>query len=307
MSTNDPHWEYVQPAPNTIEALRRVFAGAGSAADATIAELIEEERRGRVSFDGLCEARYRDRVVAAVFPQPLPGKAGLLWVSPIRTSIAEEALCRLVRMSLDFFASRQVRLTYALFEDEQPEVETILASCGFQFLATLFYLGCERGEFPTAEPALPLQFEAYSPEAHARLARMVEETYSETLDCPDLKDVRPIEDILEGYRGIGSFSPRRWFLARRGSDDVGCLLLAKHDSQDALELVYMGIAPQFRGKGWGRHVARYAQWIANTSEVSRLLLAVDSVNEPALAMYAAVGFERWDRRRVLCKVLRSNG
>lgn len=302
MPNTNRAWEFLQPAPDVTRTLKKIFEGQGPAADATIDDLLEQARRGAVSFDGLCEARYRDQTVAAVFPQPLPGRTGLLWISAGGASAAEDGLSKLLRMAIDFFASRQVRLAYALFSDVDPELELILDRCGFHFLATLFYLGCDRDEFPDTAPDVPLQFEAYSAANHDRFARVVEETYSETLDCAELRDVRSIEEVLQGYRGIGTSSSDHWFLVRHDDADVGCLLLAKHDFQDAFELVYMGIVPRFRGRGWGRHVARYAQWVAGLTGVSRVLLAVDSVNDPAVAMYAAVGFERWDKRRVLCKV-----
>ena len=307
MIQRDGNWEFHQPALETRPALKKVFAELDSAAESYIEELMDEAQRGRLSFDGLCEARYRGATAVAVFPQPLPGKAGILWVWRPASGYADVAVSRLVGMALDFFLARRARLVYALFPDVRPELESILSNHDFRFLAELHYLGCPSEEFPREEPDLGLEFEPISPSNWDRFARVVEETYLETLDCADLKDVRSIGDVLDGYQGIGSYSPERWFLVRHGGVDAGCLLLAKHCAQDALELVYMGILPKYRGRGFGRLVARYAQWVAGVSGVSRILLAVDSVNEPAVAMYASVGFRRWDRRRVLCKVFQSKG
>lgn len=296
------NWEFQQPVPDVEPALMKVFEEMGPGAEAFARELVEEAGQGKFSFEGLCEARYRGQIAAAVFPQTLPGKAGILWLSRLVPPQAADSFLRLIGMSLDFFVAHRVRLAYTLFPEVRPELESVLARHDFRFLAELFYLGCPAEEFPADEPELPLQFESFSSAGHERLARVVEGTYRETLDCADLKDVRSTEDVIEGYRGIGEFSPDRWFVVRQGEADVGCLLLGKHVAQDALELVYMGILPEYRGKGLGRLVARYAQWVAGISGVSRILLAVDSVNEPAVEMYASVGFQRWDQRRVLCKV-----
>ena len=42
---------------------------------------------------------------------------------------------------------------------------------------------------------------------------------------------------------------------------------------------------------------------ARQAERKRLVLAVDAANEPALRMYAAAGFQAWDRRSVFVRVL----
>ncbi|HVT27697.1 MAG TPA: GNAT family N-acetyltransferase, partial [Lacipirellulaceae bacterium] len=64
------------------------------------------------------------------------------------------------------------------------------------------------------------------------------------------------------------------------------------------ELMYMGLAPEVRGRGWGRHVARYAQWLARGANVERIVVAVDASNRPAVAMYQHTGFETWEQRAV---------
>ena len=180
--------------------------------------------------------------------------------------------------------------------------EELLAAGGFHRLSELLYLVCLNSEFPTAPLPTALEFEGYNPANHRRLAAIVEATYQQTLDCPQLNGVRRIEDVLAGYRGCGIFDESRWLIVRHGGSDVGCLLLSDYPDYDNWELVYMGVAPWVRGKRWGIEIVRYAQWRARQAGRVRLVLAVDAANRPAIAMYATAGFQAWDRRVVWLKV-----
>jgi GNAT superfamily N-acetyltransferase len=116
-----------------------------------------------------------------------------------------------------------------------------------------------------------------------------------------------MEDVLAGYQATGCFAPERWLIVRSGGQDVGCLLLADHPRDGNWELVYMGLVPLSRGRGWGREIVRYAQWLTAQAKRPRLVVAVDDANHPALQVYAVKGFRAWDRRRVYVKVLGSAG
>jgi ribosomal protein S18 acetylase RimI-like enzyme len=118
-----------------------------------------------------------------------------------------------------------------------------------------------------------------------------------------LNGVRSIADVLDGYRAYGVFNPKLWLIARHADSDVGCLILADHPRHGNLELVYMGVVPECRGRGWGGTLARQAQWMARTLGRPRLVLAVDAANQPAIAAYVAAGFQAWDRRRAMVRFL----
>ena len=92
--------------------------------------------------------------------------------------------------------------------------------------------------------------------------RLVERTYEGTLDCTALNGVRDIDDVINGYQATGVFRPENWLFVRSGGQDVGVLLLADHPQARHWELMYMGLVPEVRGRGWGRQIARYAQWLA---------------------------------------------
>ena len=191
----------------------------------------------------------------------------------------------------------------ALLTPDLPREAEPLLAVGFRHVSDLLYLGSMAEEFPREKPCTALEFDPYSPALHDRLARLVEATYVDTLDCPAVNGVREIDDVLLGYRATGEFESRHWLIVRHGSLDIGCLIVANHPGQDTCELIYMGVLPEARGRGWGILMVRYAQWLASQSGQSRLVLAVDAANEPALRMYAFTGFRAWDKRSVFVKVL----
>jgi mycothiol synthase len=144
-----------------------------------------------------------------------------------------------------------------------------------------------------------LEFEPIDPErVEDRHRDVIAATYEGSLDCPALDETRAIDDEIASYHGGGEFSDRRWFLVRHDGNDVGCLLLAAPADQRYWEIVYLGLVPSARGRGWGVQLVRRAQSVAAAAGARGLVLGVDARNTPALDMYGRTGFVRWERRLV---------
>ncbi len=266
-------------------------------------ETLETFERGETSHVGLLEARRGDLLCGAVWSQLQPGRLANLW--PPQLSVSEPLAAGLARRLIDAAtetaASGGARLAQALLETDTGNLADAFRESGFQHLSDLLYLVSPSQAFPTAEPAANLEFEPYSAADHDRLARIVEQTYFATRDCPQLNGVRPIGEVLASYRAMGRFDPARWMFVRHASRDVGCLLLTEHPEK-VWELVYMGIVPGERGHGWGLEITRHGQWLARQAGAARLVLAVDAANAPAIRLYAAAGLAAWDRRSVWMRV-----
>jgi ribosomal protein S18 acetylase RimI-like enzyme len=168
----------------------------------------------------------------------------------------------------------------------------------------LDYLACSSVALPESPTTGSLEFEAYRADQQTRLARVVESTYSDTMDCPELNGLRDTRDVLDGYRHANQFRPDCWWFVLHRKEDIGCLLLAEHAEHNQIELVYMGLVPWVRGHGWGRILVRHAQWMCRQLGRARVVLAVDSRNEPALEIYSSAGFLICDQRQLLIKTLR---
>jgi mycothiol synthase len=256
---------------------------------------------GQQAGDIFLGAYRGGRLVGAGLAQVQPGRALHVWLP--RTAIDEppETALHILQILLDSCRNFQVVLAQILMASPSPSEEELIRRGHFEYLADLLYLVCPEQNYPERRPISPLQFEPYDPADSARFANLVESTYQDTKDSPRLNGVRQIEDVLEGYRAVGTFDPRCWFFVKENGVDIGCLLLAEHAAYKNLELIYMGVIPSARGRGWGVHIAQFAQWQASNAGCARLVLAVDEANQPGLRMYAAAGFQIWDRRRVFVK------
>ncbi|MDA7977964.1 MAG: GNAT family N-acetyltransferase [Pirellulales bacterium] len=197
----------------------------------------------------------------------------------------------------------------SLLDPKDDWNQTLFHTAGFSHLADLAYLGAEPTEFPEARPQSRLGFRSHSETMlDAQLSQMtviLERTYAGTQDCPAMSDLQPAKNAIESYQSIGKFDPQNWFLIDVQGQAAGCLILAEQTDGaiPVLELVYMGIVPEVRGRGFGVEIVRFAQWVAREKCAERLVLAVDTNNQPALAMYAECGFGLWGQRRAMIKKL----
>ena len=141
---------------------------------------------------------------------------------------------------------------------------------------------------------------ALQPEQSQPFVRIVEATYWQTPRLPGTERRGDVEDVLAGYRASGVFDAGRWLLVRHEGVDVGCLLLSDFPEHGNLELCYMGVR-RARERLGGPHRAVCAMACPLAGR-SRLVLAVDATNGPALKQYAAAGFQAWVQRTAYVKV-----
>jgi ribosomal protein S18 acetylase RimI-like enzyme len=196
-----------------------------------------------------------------------------------------------------------IELTQTLLPSRGAPAAPVLKATGFSHLADLLYMACEADRFPSQPPDFPeLQFVRYNASRRSRLMKIIARTYEQTLDCVPLNGIRTVDNVITGYQNTGVFRPENWLLVRARNRDAGVLLLAAHPKAEHWELVYMGLAPEARGHGWGSRITRHAQWMARCAGVRRIVVAVDAANTPALRMYRSTGFEVWDRRTVYVRI-----
>ncbi len=237
-------------------------------------------------------------IMAAVICLDSPGRSALVFVpsmqiNPHHRDVVVELLDRLLRAG----RQRGVRLFHVLAPLDSPADDHLLAVAGFDRLAELVYL-----ERPSTLPvrATPdpagLTWTCYDRTTHRLFAEVIQSTYEGSLDCPQLFGHRDIEDIIAGHKDAGEFDPQRWFVLRDCGRPVGCLLLARVRHRSALELVYMGLAPQARGRGLGKAMLRRALQVTLQANLAYLTLAVDAANTPACALYRRFDFAETMRR-----------
>jgi GNAT superfamily N-acetyltransferase len=265
-------------------------------------------RRAGYEVDGqLWLAREQDTLLGAVWIA-LEGPDGATLAEPrIAATAPPSTAARLLAAALASLEGRGVRWVQALVEPESEEPLKPFHDSGFRRVCDLVYLASEPRSFPMEPPRSPLEYHPCPLDVHPRLAAIVERTYRESLDCPAIDGARNVRDVLAGYRSLGAFDPARWLIVRAEGHDVGCLLLADHGVAEPWEIQYMGLAPEWRGNGWGLAMVRHAQWLARGAGCARLMLAVDANNGPALRIYDATGWIAWKQRLVLLKTLGDQG
>lgn len=297
--------------PQDVEpALRLILTPPGATVDpAVLTEFAKLAGERGLGLDALHVAQRNGRVVSALLPVISPGRTALL-LCPHEGGpkpAAAGAITALAHAASAFCATRGVHLVQALVEPGDSLLQQALAPAGLQRMAELFYLHVAAPQNPTL-PDLPhgISLVAYSPQLHDWFGRTVLATYQQSLDCPALNGRRAVEDILAGHKASGEFDPSTWFLLREGDAALGVLLLSVSLRNDAMELVYLGLAAGARGRKLGELLMRVALATTSARKLPRLCLAVDSQNTPALKLYYRHGMQRVGSKLALLRDLRTD-
>jgi ribosomal protein S18 acetylase RimI-like enzyme len=288
------------PPQRIAEALALVLSDVAPGQRREIAgRLLDVDDPTELSGEPLYVALRKDRLCGAAWGQRQPGDIAVYWPPQLAPGESDETAILLTQAVVGALDNTTIELTQTLLPSRGAPTARVLKATGFSHLADLLYMYCEAERFPTETPDFPeLQFVRYNASRRSRLMKIIARSYEQTLDCVPLNGIRTVDNVITGYQNTGVFRPENWLLVRGRNRDAGVLLLAAHPKAGHWELVYMGLAPEARGRGWGRQITRYAQWLARQAGVARIVVAVDSANAPALKMYRTAGFEVWDRRTV---------
>ncbi len=195
--------------------------------------------------------------------------------------------------------------TYAQCSVTDDGDPLLLTQVEFQSVARLRYLTAETSQSEEISTD-PLFFDSYfEPADRDRLTSLLDSTYADSQDCPQVDGMRDTCDVLEGYRQTGDFDPENWFILQRDGKDVGCLLMADHSKTKHFELTYMGLIPEQRRQGLGALITQFAKRHCARRGRSRLLVAVDVLNTPAVACYAKEGFLELQENEIYALTLSS--
>ncbi len=246
-----------------------------------------------------------------------PLSAGTLIESPGRTAtlllpdsasapVDHQTLADLISRAVVYVSNRDIRLLQCLIHPDDGVTLMALEKTGFDPLATLRYLELVVAEqwLDNAPPPKLLadgssEWVTYDDHHHDEFARLISATYEDSLDCPGLYGLRHIDDVIEGHKAAGKFDPRRWMLLRCHGEAAGCILFMENPIRATLELVYMGVHPEFRQKGIGTALLRHGLTLAQDWAFGSVAVAVDDENAVARNMYERIGFRTTTCRRAL--------
>lgn len=294
-------------ARGEIEAgLRLILGGpSGPADDEVVLDFLSLAIRRRIDVNMTWVADCGGRIVWALLPIVSPGRTMLL-LSPgtayrQTTSQAVGVLCDSV---CTHFAERQTVLAQILLDPRDRTVREMYRCRGFADLAELVYLQRHLSRTPEMPDLADGWFlHRYSPSTHAMFAEAIQQSYHGSMDCPALNGRRDIEDVIAGHQAAGVFDPSLWLVLSERGEGRAVLLLNQTLVGDGIELVYLGVAPQARGRGIGDRLMRLACFLTANRGVSDLSMAVDARNAPALRLYHRHGLKRVGSRIALVREL----
>lgn len=297
-------------APDEVAtALRLVLGSAGAPADdAHVFDFAQFAARRGIDVAQTWLADVGGELAWAVLPIVSPGRTMLL-LGPSgapRHAGHAAAAGMVVDAVCAHFAGRGVQLAQVLLDPPDTPSHRLYERQGFARVAQLVYLqvAARRRATPPPVPA-GFQWARYGQQSHAAFRDLIARTYHQSLDCPTLNGLRDMEDVLAGHKASGTFDAGLWMLLCEGDAPRGALLLSRAQPADALELVYLGLAPDARGRGLGDLMMRQALAITAASGAGRLSLAVDSNNVPALKLYYRHGMQRVGAKMALMRQLRA--
>jgi len=306
---SDPGNQPATPPTATAGTIRRINRNEQIAADKPIQQLLDFGRRSggtRCDMWGYFNNRGQLELAAVLVPQQ--GGTGLLFATtPMRRSHLShtvqllETICRNTPTDL-------VALAQGLVAPTDDLLLTAFEQASFRPIATLCYLQKHLSR-KVAEPHAPdtpppgVCFETYTPQLREQFAVVLEASYRQTQDCPALQGLRNIDDVIAGHMATGQFDPSLWTLMRVERQAAGVLLLNPIPEAGCVELVYLGLSPQYRRRKLGSLLMQRGMWQCAKRGESYLTLAVDESNEPAVKLYRQFGFHRTMRKVAMLKIL----
>ena len=272
---------------------------------ALIAEFNQADTQGDISLENLLIAKLQGAIVGVLLFHRQPDGSAFLWPPVVRhESLCDDIAKALIESACEQLAASGTAYIQVLVEPEDTEASSTLLRNGFEILSQLAYLQRSLKQPLPDRSEMLLQTVSYTPQLNDdQFAHVLEQTYLGTLDCPKFTAVRDGKQALYGHRFSGTFSPQQWKLYSLEGQNAGLLLMNDHDDQSAWEVVYMGVVPEFRGRGIGRSMLISGLYDVVDSGRDSVLLAVDCDNRFALQIYQDIGFMELAERNVLIRNL----
>ena len=220
-----------------------------------------------------------------------------------------QALNRLCQWAIE----QNCNLLEVLLDTNDAARTTFFIDGGFRKLTDLAYLSYPVSPGQQKHPLEPnIKWLTYEQKYHELFKKVIKETYQGSLDCPELENLRDMEEVILSHKSAGVFNPRWWKLLLYESSDkpnpnaynrslnpAGVLLLSPLRNIESMELVYMGLTPGARGRGLGHILLQEALSCTQQCGLRQIMLAVDCRNNHASELYMKYGFTPLLHRSVL--------
>lgn len=243
-------------------------------------------------------AFFHQELISVSLSIESPGSSAMVFISAKQNSdIVQKGTILALNYLLTEAWKRGLILLEILLLPGSSNTAQIVEHAGFRFITRLLYL--RRRVSVNKSPACvagDLEWVEYTPDSEPVFRSTLEQTYAQSLDCPELMGLRNMNDIMAGHRAVGEYDPSLWWVAMRSGKPVGIMLLNKIPIRSAFEIVYMGVTQAARGTGVADVLIHRAVQAVGNSNAVEIALAVDRRNDPARKMYARWGFIEFGAR-----------
>ena len=247
------------------------------------------------------------RIIGACLWVPTAGRTALFYAPQTapRDTITYAAQVQCIRRAAAEAHAAGMALGQVILTPDAQAVAELYRLADFSDLATLLYMRRNRPLFkPTFELPPEYHLVTYTPRRRNEFAHTIETSYHQTLDCPSLSGLRPMDDVINGHQA-GGFDPGLWYLLKRNGENAGVLLMAHRLESATLELVYLGLTTSCRRMGLGAQLMKLVLLTAMRVQVAGITLAVDRANTPAVHLYRKLRFGQTTQRMVLIHTLQA--
>jgi len=318
----------VQPCPESIRfgpveqtellaaAQRLTEASAGGDRDAG-RRFLDAAKAHRIDLSNLWASSDSEtgRIREVVLGVRGSGRTAMFFTSLPSNREAEVEVGRLLDLSCTGYEKAPdagVRLAQTLLSPGEHAAARAFVHGGFHELSRLAYLSRpvpQPSEFDGYTPwQLPegvraVSLSDFAPDfegSRDRLLAGLTRSYEQTLDCPELCDLRKPEDVLDSHRSVGRFDPKWWWIIEEHGQAEGAMLFTACPELGSVELVYLGLSPALRGRGIAKVLMRSGMRelafglnlkSARGRQRGNLTCAVDLKNDPARGLYRSLGFQ----------------
>ena len=233
---------------------------------------------GELDPAGLLVALDHGNLVGVQFAYRIGGGQGAFWPPAANDTAIEDAL---VTAGLNWLCREPTRVIQSLVAPVEQARAAAFLRAGFRTVTSLAFLSrtCRADDTPAR--SWNLRFRRLNAFDDAFVQLLIQ-TYEGTQDVPELNGRRTEAEILGGFRELDP--SHSWWL-EYGGERVGLLILALRSDDPTVELSYVGLVPQARGRGLGGEAVDFAIAESALSARHSIQLNVDVRNEPALRIY----------------------
>ncbi len=248
----------------------------------------------------------QDHIIFSCFLMPHEGGSAFIFISSVADlnldtiPLALEAVHRLKKSA----AEKNLNFLQLMISPDDTHKIAFANRAGFKRAADIHYMYREVNSRIGIFRIPPyVSWQTYNTDNHNVFADIIEKSWQDSLDCPDVDGLRTVEDTIKSYKASGIFTSRCWSLLCVNNEPAGVCLLSPLPSQGSIELTYMGVVPGCRGKSLGRIMLNRALSLSAIDGYKLMTLAVDSNNFYAWNIYKAAGFkDMFVKAAMLCQL-----